>query len=313
VVDAMTADVPESARVTVVVMTRNRWTDLRSSLQRHHAHVVLVDNGSTDGTPAKVREHFPEVEVIELPANAGAVARNVGVSRARTPYVAFADDDSWWAPGSLEQAARLMDAHPRLGLLAGRMLVGVHDRRDWICDAMETSPLPAEPDLPGPSILGFLACGAVVRRSAFLAAGGFDGVVFFMGEEERLALDLAAAGWGLAYARDVVAHHHPSEARDSAARRTQAERNRLLTAVMRRPWPVVAAIGWRALTHGRTGRLAILHALPRVPAALRARRPLPPCVEQARRLLETQEARQAAAASREDPVSSTRGSRRRLP
>ena len=68
-------------------------------------------------------------------------------------------------------------------------------------------------------MLGFLACGAVVRREAYLAAGGFDDVVFFMGEEERLALDLATLGWGLAYVDEVVAHHHPSPTRDSSSGR----------------------------------------------------------------------------------------------
>ena len=63
---------------------------------------------------------------------------------------------------------------------------------------MAAAPLGRDPDLPGPSILGFLACAVVVRRSAFLDVGGFDDVVFFGGEEERVALDLAAAGWGLA-------------------------------------------------------------------------------------------------------------------
>lgn len=189
--------------------------------------------------------------------------------------------------GALARAEQLLDEHPRLAVLAGRMLVGEEQQPDWICQAMQDSPLPREADLPGPSILGFLACGAVVRRSAFLAAGGFDKVVFFMGEEERLALDLAAAGWGLAYADDVVAQHRPSPARDRAARRIRAERNRLLTAIMRRPWPVVTVAGRKALVDGREGRRAVLHALPRVPAALWSRRALPPQVERARRLLDS--------------------------
>src|SRR3954451_4572600 len=118
----MCADV--SSRITVVVMTRDRWSDLRRSLPRHEAPVILVDNGSSDGTPDLVRQHFPDVEVVEVGHNLGAVARNVGVTRARTPYVAFADDDSWWAPGALEHAADVLDAHDRLAVLAARVLVG---------------------------------------------------------------------------------------------------------------------------------------------------------------------------------------------
>jgi hypothetical protein len=55
---------------------------------------------------------FPLLEVIRLPRNMGAAGRTAGLRRAQTPYVAFADDDSWWAPGSLEFAEALLDAHP---------------------------------------------------------------------------------------------------------------------------------------------------------------------------------------------------------
>jgi GT2 family glycosyltransferase len=288
----------ETADVTVVVMTRNRWPDLQVSLPHHRTGVILVDNGSCDHTPSNVREAFPQMEVLEVGRNVGAVARNLGVARARTPYVAFADDDSWWAPGALAKAATVMDAHPRLGLLAARVLVGPRQRPDSICRVMDESPLLREADLPGPSILGFLACGAVVRREAFLAAGGFDEVVFFGGEEERLALDLAVAGWGLAYVEDVVAHHHPSKARDPAAREARALRNRLLTAVMRRPWPVVGATMWAALSDGPDGRRALLRALRVLPSALAGRRPLPPQWERARRLLDSQELASRSAAVR---------------
>jgi GT2 family glycosyltransferase len=273
-------------QVTVVVMTRDRWPDLRTTLPRHQGPVILVDNGSADGTPELVREHFPHVEVVELPTNHGSLARNVGVERARTPYVAFADDDSWWAPGALAEAARIMDAHPRVAVLAARTLVAEEERPDPICAAMADSPLGRSDDLPGPSVLGFLACGAVVRREAFLAAGGFDDVIFFMGEEERLALDLATSGWGLAYVDRLVAHHHPSPSRDSVERAARAARNRLLTAVLRRPWPVVLRAVVQDLRAGRAGRMAVRQALARLPKALARRRPVPPHVEAARRLLD---------------------------
>jgi len=272
--------------VTVVVATRNRWPDLRRSLPRHEGPVILVDNASDDGTPELVRRHFPDVRVVELPVNRGAVARNLGVLLAQTPYVAFADDDSWWAPGALAAAAACLDAAPRLGLLAGRVLVGPEERDDDTSDAMASSPLGRDDDLPGPSILGFLACGAVVRRRAFLEAGGFDDVVFFRGEEERLALDLTSRGWGLAYVDSVVAHHHPSTQRESSTGAVLAARNDILTAMMRRPWRVVGARVVDALGKGGPGRAGVVQALLRLPRALRHRQLLPGPVEEARRLLE---------------------------
>jgi GT2 family glycosyltransferase len=274
-------------RVTTVVATRDRWPDLQQSLPRHEGPVILVDNGSADGTPDRVREAFPQVRVMEVGRNLGAVARNLGVAEAETPYVAFADDDSWWAPGALQRAAAIMDEHPRLALLAGRVLVGPDERLDPTSTQMAESPLGREPDLPGPSVLGFMACGAIVRRAPYLAAGGFDSVVEFLGEEARLALDLAAEGWGLAYVDSVVAHHHPSVSRSSPQQRqARIVRNDLLTAVMRLPWPAVAdQVRGAVLTGGSAGRRGAWQSVPRIPRALRRRRVVPASVESRRRLL----------------------------
>lgn len=269
-----------SERVTVVVISRDRRDELLASLPRHPGPVVLVDNGSADGTVAAVRERLPHVDVVPLRENLGAVARNIGTERATTRYVAFADDDSWWAPGALDLAADLFDRHPRLGLLAARILVGPQRRLEPVCEQMAAAPLGRAADLPGPDVLGFIACGAVVRRDAFLQAGGFDGVVHFPGEEERVALDLAALGWGLAYVPDVVAYHLPSPQRSGPDERARLiARNALLTAWMRRPWPVVAARTAAALRSGGPERGGALAAVPRLPGALRRRRRVPRTLE----------------------------------
>jgi GT2 family glycosyltransferase len=273
--------------VTTVIATRDRWSDLATSLPHHEHPVVLVDNGSEDDTPALVRKRFPRVRVIEAGRNLGAVARNLGVRAATTPYVAFADDDSWWEPGALDRAAEHFDAHPRLGLIAARILVGPEQALDPVCIEMARSPLPAEADVPGLPVLGFVACGSVVRRTAYLAAQGFDEVVEFAGEEERLAMDLAALGWGIAYVDDVVAHHHPSTSReDSGSRRARIARNRLLTAVMRRPWPVIARTAWSLASTGAAERRGVAQAAPRLWRALDRRVVVPPTVESRLRLLE---------------------------
>ena len=272
--------------VTTVVISRDRRADLMVTLPRHTGPVILVDNGSTDGTVEAVRGAFPHIRVIALDHNAGAVARNAGVREARTPYVAFADDDSWWAPGALDRAAELLDTHPRVALLAARMLVGPQERLDPLSAELATAPLGISPGGAGPDVLGFAACAAVVRRSAFLAVGGFDPVVHFPGEEERVALDLDDTGWLLSYAEELVVHHHPSPSRGPAARRQALiTRNALLTAVMRRSW---REVGERAVTGLRgPGRAGILHAVPRLPRAGWNRRPVSARLEDRLRRLST--------------------------
>lgn len=273
--------------VTTVVMTRNRRDSLLVTLGHLAGPVVVVDNGSDDGTPQAVAAlGRGDVTVVALDRNVGAMARNVGVHHARTALVAFSDDDSWWASGALARAAGHFAAAPRLAVLAARLVVGPDQRTDPVCRQMAAAPLGCSADLPGVDVMGFVACGAVVRRDAFLSCGGFDPVVFFPGEEERLSLDLASAGWGLAYVEDVVAHHHPSPGSgDRPGRARLIARNHLLTAVMRRPWRVVVRRAREAWGEGGGSRRGVLDALPRLPGALARRRRVPDWVEvRARRL-----------------------------
>src|SRR4051794_29517787 len=227
-------------RVGVAIATRERRADLERTLARllalpERPAVCVVDNGSADGTPAAIRARFPQVDVVELGENRGAGARNAAVERLPAPYVAFSDDDSWWAPGALARAADLFDARPRLGLIAGRILVGPDERPDPVCALMERSPLTDDGSAPGRPILGFVACGAVVRGEAYLAVGGFDARYGIGGEERPFALDLAAAGWELRYVADVVAHHHPAGGGARPGRRAAMLRNEVWSAWLHRP------------------------------------------------------------------------------
>ena len=272
--------------VTVVVMSRDRREDLLATLPRHEAPVVLVDNGSTDGTVDAVRAALPHVTVLPLADNVGARARTIGAGHAGTEFVAFADDDSWWAPGDLARAVAVMRAHPRLAVLNARVLVGPEERLDPLCPELAASPLGTPPHLPGPRLLGFIGCAAMVRTEAFLAVGGFDPVVRFPGEEERLSLDLAAAGWDIAYVDSVTVHHHPSTRRhDPGARRTAIWRSKVLTAVMRLPLRDVVRTAVTALRTGAPERRGLRRALPDLPAALRRRRRVPDAVLADLRLL----------------------------
>jgi hypothetical protein len=126
----------------------------------------------------------------------------------------------------------------------------------------------------------------MVRTEAFVAAGGFDPVVRFPGEEERLALDLASADWGMAYVDSVTVHHHPSPLRHTSGRRQAGIwRSRLLTAVMRAHVPDLAAVLGDAVRSGRPGLEGLARAVPDLPAALKHRRPIPAHVRTELRLL----------------------------
>ncbi|MFI8567028.1 glycosyltransferase family 2 protein [Rhodococcus sp. NPDC078407] len=287
-----------SSPTTVVVVTRNRADELGTTLShltelRPRPPVVVVDNASSDrtaqvvGAAATTNE---QVSYIRLDHNGGGASRNVGVRAAQTPYVAFSDDDSWWEQGALPRAEHLFEQYPGLGLIAARTLVGADNREDPVNALMANSPLGRSPDSPGPSILGFIACGAVVRARAFAQAGGFSDVIGFAGEEESLAVDLSAAGWELCYVDSIVNHHHPSTSRSSTHdRHSASRRNEVLTAWMRRPLPRAVADSARLALDACTdtaARRALVPTLQRLPSAIRRRQRVPRDVERRLRLLE---------------------------
>lgn len=276
------------------MMTRDRAAEVLRTLGELAAlperpRVTVLDNASGDGTAAAVRAAHPGVRTVALRRNAGAAARNIGVRAARAPFVAFADDDSWPAAGSLRRAADLLDAHPRLAVVTARILVGPQEREDPINAELAASPLARVGGLPGHPLLSFLAGASVVRRAAFLAVGGFEPRLLAGGEEELLGADLAAAGWGMAYVPELIVHHHSSPARDAHDRRRVGIRNTLWFAWLRRP-PRSALR--RTLTLARTvprdrvSALGFADALRGAPWVLRNRRVLPAHVERGLRALE---------------------------
>ncbi|GAA2846014.1 glycosyltransferase [Streptosporangium fragile] len=289
-------------RIGAVVITWNRRREALASVGRllalpERPHVVLVDNGSTDGTAEAVRQAHPAAEVVALETNLGAAGRNIGVRRLRAPYVAFCDDDTWWEPGTLTRAADALDAHPRLAVVTARILVEPGGREDPIVPEMRDSPVPTPGWLPGPALGSFLAGASVLRRDAFLACGGFDRRLWLGGEEELLAADLAAAGWELCYLEELTVHHRASPLRDAHARRRVGLRNTLWFVWLRRP--VRPALRRtlhliRTVPHDRVSALAVLDALRGLPWVLAERRPLPPHAEARIASLEEAQARSVA-------------------
>ncbi len=236
---------PADSRTTVVVLTRNRRDEVHRTL-RHllalspRVAIVAVDNGSEDDSAAIIARDFPQVMLLRVGANLGAAGRNLGVARVTTPYVAFCDDDTWWASGALTRAADILDRHPAIAVVNARVLVGPEARLDPACMAMARSPLPGVPGV-GPALVGFMAGACVLRAAAFRRAGGYWPPFFIGGEEALLALDMRAQGGRIVYAADVCSHHWPSSRRDAPQRRRLLARNALWTTWLRLP----AGLAWR--------------------------------------------------------------------
>jgi GT2 family glycosyltransferase len=285
---------PADPRLTVVVITRNRCAELLHTLGKlavlpEQPPVVVVDNASSDGTAAAVRREYPQMLLIAVRHNLGAVGRNLALRRVTTRYVAFCDDDTWWEPGSLALAADVLDRHPDVAAVTARIIVEPGGADDPIVPELAHSPLPGRPGLPGPALMSILAGASVLRCDAFRAVGGFSPRLWLGGEEELLGADLVSRGYLMCFLAEATVHHQASVLRDPARRRWLGIRNTLWFTWLRRP----AAAALR-----RTAELAVTvprdsvsatafgAALRGLPWVLRERQPLPEPVEAWMRLLD---------------------------
>ena len=113
------------ARLTILVVTWNSWTDLKRLLESIRAvnapysEILVFDNGSTDGTPEKVLQKFPDVRLERSPVNLGLPpAVNRGLHLSRGEYVMLLDVDTEVKPGTVERLLAYMQEHPEVSLAA---------------------------------------------------------------------------------------------------------------------------------------------------------------------------------------------------
>lgn len=295
-------------RIAVVVITHQRRDEVLVALERlrdapEQPAVVVVDNGSDDGTAEAVAAQHPWAHLVASPENLGAVGRNVGIAELERrcdpvpEFVAFCDDDTWWEPGSLARAADVLEAHPALACVTAQILVEPGGRQDSINVELQESPVVGPSWLPGPALGSFLAGASVVRRSAFREVGGFSRRLWLGGEEELMASDLAAAGWELCYLPECVIHHQPSPARERHRRRRDGVRNTLWFTWLRRPVrPALRRTAHllRTIPRDRVSLAGVGLAVAGLPWVLRERRVLPPPAEARFGALEASQKRSTA-------------------
>jgi glycosyltransferase involved in cell wall biosynthesis len=188
-------------RVSVVVPTRDRRPNLARALSGVQAQrfrdfeVLVVEDGSVDGTAAWLRSRWPTVQmlVMERPSGAAA-ARNRALEHARGELVAFLDDDDFWRPSYLEAQVELLDANPTVDLsYADHVEIGPAGREF----RPDTRPLAAYPS-PLTWLLAecFIHTMSVVvcRRRVFERVGRFDERLTIVHDLDWYARILASGG-----------------------------------------------------------------------------------------------------------------------
>ena len=202
--------------------------------------IIVVDNGSTDGSLQYLREAHPEVTVLALDTNTGfAHAANRGLRAASTPAVALINTDVELDPDWLARMTAALATDPACAAVACKMVsltdpgelydAGDVLRRDGACEQRGRFERDdGRFDEPG-EVFGACAGAALYRRDAVLAIGGFDERYFAYLEDVDLALRLRLAGWSCRY-EPVVARHagEGSSHRLSGAHHRLIARNTLI-------------------------------------------------------------------------------------
>ncbi len=194
-------------------MTLRCLESLRELTERPDCEIILVDNGSADGTSEAVAGRFPQVQVITLTENLGVSrGRNCGLRRARGRLLMILDNDTIAEPATLLAMADYMDSHPDCGLLAPR-LVSPRGRtqasfkpfpglgikiRNFLNKKAETS---YAAEVPAGEVEPFYVIGAAQMFPAgiFESIGGLDEKIFFGPEDADFCMAVRAAGKRVVY------------------------------------------------------------------------------------------------------------------
>ncbi|MCL4466978.1 MAG: glycosyltransferase family 2 protein [Chloroflexi bacterium] len=291
-------------KVVVIVLNWNGVHFLRDCLgalarQTYvDKEVVLVDNGSSDGSLALVQAEFAGVRLLRNQRNLGfAAANNQAIAATQSEFVALLNNDTQVEPDWLAQLVGALESDPRLGSCASQMLFAQRpgiinsagialDRAGIAWDRWGGRSAQDAPAEPG-EVFGPCAGAALYRRALFADVGGFDEDFFAYLEDVDLAWRARLRGWGCRYVPQAkVLHCHSGTSKEGSPFKSfLLGRNKLWTIVKNYPvpevWRYLPAIGaydlgsvqYSALLRGdlspARGRLAALAGVPRM---LRKRR-----------------------------------------
>lgn len=253
----------DSPSVSVIVPNWNGEEHLPTcleSLRRQtlaDVEVIVVDNGSTDGSLRLLERDYDEVRVLALGENRGfAGACNAGIRDARGRYLVLLNNDTEADVGWLEEVVAAFERHPSAGMVASKMLL--FDKRDVFHTAGDFYSVDGLPGNRGVwqkdegqydvEEYVFGACGgsAAYRRSMLGEVGLLDEAFFYSCEDVDLAWRAQLAGWRCVYAPRAVVYHKLSATGGGATASFYDGRNTLYVLIKdypgelwRRHWRVV--------------------------------------------------------------------------
>lgn len=225
-------------QATVVITTKNRREDLLKAVasawsQTARPEVLVIDDGSTDGTSETVAREFPSVRLHRSEQSLGLIAqRNRGARMARNPILFSMDDDAVFStPFVVEQTLRDFD-HPQIGAVA-IPFIDVNRSRA----VRQKAPRPD-------SIFAaytFIGTAHALRRDVFLRLNGYRDALIHQGEEEDYSIRMMNAGWITRCGNADPIHHFESPRRSWSRMDYYGARNKILFVWQNVPWPYFPA------------------------------------------------------------------------
>jgi glycosyltransferase involved in cell wall biosynthesis len=218
----------------VVITTRNRKEELRAAIRSALAQtvpveVLVIDDGSDDGTADLVRREFPAVRLVREERARGYIARrNQAAGLASAPVLVSIDDDAIFSsPSVVGQTLRDFD-HPRVGAV-GIPFVNVRQGRV------------VQQRAPGDEAVyvtdSYIGTAHALRRELFVQLGGYREHLVHQGEEGDFCLRLLQAGYLVRLGRAEPIHHFESPRRDFRRMDYYGRRNDVLFAWHNVPLP----------------------------------------------------------------------------
>ncbi len=235
--------------------------------------VVLVDNGSQDGSLQYVQSAFPEVQVISNQKNVGfATATNQAIAATDTPYIALLNNDAVAERHWLEHLVAAIEGHPRVGACASKMLflhkptiinsTGIAVDVAGIAWDRKGGQADGEEDEAVMEVFGACGGAALYRQAMLTDVGAFDEDFFAYLEDVDLAWRARLRGWRCLYVPQARVYHLHSATggEGSPVKSSLLGRNKLWAIAKNYPWPhLLWFLPAIALFDGLAVAYALLH------------------------------------------------------
>lgn len=192
-------------KASFVILSYNRKKELLTTIEKTKKlvgdkdgfEIVVVDNNSSDGSAAAVKEQHADVVLIARDKNIGIAGWNDGFAVAKGRYFIVLDDDSHLESG-LDEAIYYLNENPGLGILALNVVGGMFDtsnKDEWKHKQ---------------ACYSFVGCGAIIRREVYEKIGGFAEWLWIYTHEIEYAIRCLDIGYRVEYFEDAHILHRTS-------------------------------------------------------------------------------------------------------